>query len=96
MSATRAVTVRLDARDFDELSKEAERLGIQPGTLARTLIRIGLNDERESVSQKLWRERRAVLDDLADFRATLPNQGPLDIAALIREGRDELDRRTPV
>jgi hypothetical protein len=42
---TRAITVRLDEADHAALEKQAERVGVRPGTLARILVRAGLSGD---------------------------------------------------
>ncbi len=42
---TRAITVRLDEADHASLVQQADRLRVQPGTLARMLVHAGLSEE---------------------------------------------------
>ena len=42
---TRAITVRLDEADHITLRKQAERLRVRPGTLARMLVHAGLSGD---------------------------------------------------
>ena len=90
MSTTiRALTVRLDAQDYDRLEREATRLGMRPGTLARVLLRANLGTpERRPEDPPISLER--LLDRLALLREGLP---PVDAAAVVAEGRSALERR---
>jgi hypothetical protein len=86
---TRALTVRLEADDFERLEREAARLGMRPGTLARVLLRasLGQPDPRSENPQVSFQH---LLDRLASLREGLP---PADAAAIVAAGRAELDRR---
>lgn len=42
---TKAITVRLDEADHAALARYADQLRVQPGTLARMLVRAGLNED---------------------------------------------------
>jgi hypothetical protein len=90
MSTTvRALTVRLDARDYDRLEREATRLGMRPGTLARVLLRASLGaPERPSEHPSVSLEQ--LFDRLAGLRAGLP---PVDAADITAAGRETLERR---
>jgi hypothetical protein len=86
MSTTsRALTVRLEADDFERLERTAARLGMRPGTLARVLLRASLGPP-ENPQVPL----QHLLDRLATVREGLP---PADAAAIVAAGRAELDRR---
>ena len=86
---SRALTVRLDAQDYERLEREATRLGMRPGTLARVLLRASLGEpERPPEHPPISLER--LLDRLARLREGLP---PVDAAAVIAEGRATLERR---
>ncbi len=90
---TRAVTVRLESDDYERLEAAARQLGILPGTLARMLLRETLHDSPESSNGQ---SVRAILARLTALRSRLPDQSPLDVVELIREGRSELDARFSV
>jgi hypothetical protein len=88
-STSHAVTVRLEARDYERLEREAARLGMRPGTLARVLLRASLRTperqpERPSVSLE------ELFDRLAGLRAGLP---PVDAARITAAGRAMLEHR---
>ena len=87
------MTVRLDVADYDRLEAEAKRLGLSPGTLARVYVRAGLAGNGDGAAERR-RAGLAALDALAAFREGLPAAEPVDVVQLIREGREELDRRT--
>jgi hypothetical protein len=88
-TTSRALTVRLDAHDYERLEREATRLGMRPGTLARVLLRASLGaPERQPEDPPISLER--LLDRLALLREGLP---PADAAAVVAEGRAGLERR---
>lgn len=88
--------MRLDPADYEHLANAAKRLGTSPGTLARIYVRAGLTGT--PAPELEWRRRvaRAALTGLAAVRARLPDAGPIDVVQLVREGREDLDRRMPV
>jgi hypothetical protein len=90
MSTTsHALTVRLEAEDYERLEREATRLGMRPGTLARVLLRASLGEpDQPPASPQISLQR--LLDRLANLREGLP---PADAAAIVAMGRAELDRR---
>lgn len=89
-TSSRALTVRLDEEDFARLEREASRLGMRPGTLARVLLRASLGErptERGDVPVSLDR----LFARLAELREGLP---ATDAAAVIDAGRAMLDQRS--
>ncbi len=76
---TRAITVRLDETDYASLEKQAHKVGVRPGTLARILVHAGLNgnaaepDGRAALERLVRRSRRLSSADavalVADARA---------------------------
>ena len=94
MSATRAITLRLEPADYEQFAGEAKRLGTTPGTLARMYVRAGLTGKHAAEAEHRRRVGRAALIGLAAVRARLPDAGTIDVVQLIREGREDLDRRT--
>ena len=90
MSATsRALTVRLEVQDYERLEREAARLGMRPGTLARVLLRASLGaPDRRSEHPSVSLEQ--LFDRLAGLRDGLP---PVDAAAITAASRAELERR---
>jgi len=83
---TRAITVRLDDADHAELEKQAERLRIRPGTLARILVHSGLTGDAAAGSQSAL----AALDRLVRRSRSNP---PGDAVALVAEARVGLEPR---
>lgn len=86
--ATRGRTVQLDPVAYGRLEAEARRRRVEPDELASKLVREHLPDEPASSAQKM----RDALDALDAVRAQV--RGPVDAVALVREGREELARRT--
>ena len=93
MSGRKAITVRLEAADYDRLEAEARRLGLSPSTLARVYVRAGLAGNGDRAAERR-RAGLAALDALAAFRKGLPAAEPIEVVQLIREGRAPLARRT--
>jgi hypothetical protein len=93
MSAKKAVTLRLEPDDYDQLEAEAKRLGMRPGTLARVYVRAGLHQHNgaETEAERRRRVGKAALRRLAVLTADLP---PVDAVQVARESRDELERRS--
>jgi hypothetical protein len=86
---THALTVRLEAEDYQRLEREATRLGMRPGTLARVLLRASLGaPERRPEHPSVSLEQ--LLDRLARLRAGLP---PVDAAAVVAASRADLEPR---
>lgn len=79
-----AVTLRLEDEDFERLEAEAQRLGIRPGTLARSIVSAAVaNDHRTS-------PRHA----LARLRSRARRLPPIDPVEVVRQGRRELEERS--
>jgi hypothetical protein len=86
---THALTVRLEAEDYQRREREATRLGMRPGTLARVLLRASLGvPERQPEHSSVSLEQ--LLDRLARLRAGLP---PVDAAAVAAASRAALEHR---
>ena len=87
---THAITVRLDDADHAVLTREAERIGVRPGALARVLIRGGLSPAPAPADEPGARQRAAV-DRLIRRSKQHP---PADAVALVTEARrdDAADR----
>ena len=87
--SSRPVTVRLEAQDYERLEREATRLGMRPGTLARVLLRASLGaPERQPEHPSVSLEQ--LFDRLARLREGLP---PVDAVAITRAGRAMLEDR---
>jgi len=94
MSATKAITLRLDPGDHERLEVEAKRLGLPPATLARVYVRAGLQSENPAATERARHAGLAALNRLAKLRDTLPdNDSPVDVVQIIAAGREERDRR---
>jgi hypothetical protein len=81
--ATHPRTIELQPDAYDLVVREAERRGVDPDALVDELVRTDLGHRANG-------DLDAALDALAEFRAGLP---PIDAAAIVREGRDELEAR---
>lgn len=95
MSTTKAITLRLKPADYESLEAEARRIGVSPGTLARVYVRAGLLADDGAEVERRRRVGLGAIQGLAALRARLSESGPVDIVELIRDGREELDQRTP-
>jgi hypothetical protein len=82
--ATRTRTVHVSPDAYDRLVHEAERRGVAPDALADELVKADLAPVEFDLEQ--------TLADLAEVRGRLRGGG-MDAVALVREGRDELERR---
>ncbi|HEY2703564.1 MAG TPA: hypothetical protein VGL20_07740 [Candidatus Dormibacteraeota bacterium] len=93
---TRALTLRLDDDDHDRLEREASRLGLRAGTLARVYVRAGLGDDPAAVEAALRRRAGTeALARLAKLREELRTAGHVgvDAVATVNAARGELDER---
>lgn len=90
MTATKALTVRLDPEDHQRLEAEAERLGLQPGTLARVYVRAGLAGTGETEAE---RKRRTALEALARLVQITADLPPVDAVQIARASREQLEKR---
>lgn len=84
--ATSDHTIRLQPTTYDALEAEAARRHVAPDDLADEMM-------RERLTAGAHREEggmRATLERLRQISARMPE---IDAARLVREGRDELDRR---
>lgn len=82
-------TVRLDEATYGVLEAEARRRDVEPDLLASQLVREHLGETRPDQRQRM----DAALDALGAIRAQVT--GPVDAAALVRQGRDEQLRAAP-
>lgn len=81
--ATKARTVHLSGETYDRLITEAERRGMPPDVLADELMKADLAPSDDQFD--------LVLADLEQIRRRV--RGTIDAVAIVREGRDELERR---
>jgi hypothetical protein len=86
--ATDDHTVQLDEDTYGVLEAEARRRQVAPDTLVRELVRERFGAGDLSVSERT----QDALAELAAVRAKV--RAPVDAVALVREGREELERRT--
>lgn len=89
---TRAITVRLDEADHAALQKQAQQIGLRPGTLARIMIHAALSES------SVVTERANALALRADALAALERlvrrsqeRAPADAVALVTDARDALE-----
>jgi hypothetical protein len=86
---TRALTVRLEEQDYERLEREATRLGMRPGTLARVILRASLAaPDRQPANSPV--SLQPLLERMAALREGLP---PVDAAAIVAAARADLERR---
>ena len=83
---TTAITVRLDDADHAALIRQADELGVRPGTLARILVHAGLGG-RGTASLRHERARSA-LDRLV---RRSQQRAPADAVSLVARARVDLD-----
>ena len=81
---TRAITVRLDEADHIALRKQAERLRVRPGTLARMLVHAGLGGDAPAQGRS---EAHAALERLVRRSHQHP---AADAVALVNDARADL------
>lgn len=81
--ATRDRVVHITPDAYDRLRREAGRRGVGPDELADELLAGELAAAPSDLSE--------VLADLAEIRSRV--RRPVDTVALVREGREELERR---
>jgi hypothetical protein len=81
--ATRDRVIHLTPDSYERLEREAGRRGVNPDTLADELLAAEL-----APTEFDW---DAALSELAKVRARV--RGDVDAVAIVREGRDELERR---
>lgn len=79
---SRAVTVRLDEADHAALTRQADQLRVQPGTLARMLVHAGLSVDRPQDA-----EARAALARLV---RRSQRHRPADAVSLVNDARAAL------
>ncbi|MGH3926454.1 MAG: hypothetical protein ACRDSN_01275 [Pseudonocardiaceae bacterium] len=81
---TRAITVRLDEADHIALLKQAERLRVRPGTLARMLVHAGLSGNAPAQGRS---DAHAALERLVRRSHQYP---AADAVALVNDARADL------
>lgn len=81
--ATRDRVIHPTSDAYDRLEREAGRRGVPPDALAGELLAAELAPAKSDLE--------SILADLAEIRGRV--RRPVDAVAVIREGRDELERR---
>jgi hypothetical protein len=81
--ATRDRVIHVTPDAYDRLAHEAGRRGVPPDALADQLLAAELSPLKPDLE--------AILADLAEIRGRV--RGSVDAVAVVREGREELDRR---
>lgn len=89
----KTIVVELDPVDYDRLRDEAARQGKALEALARDYLRAQLPDQTDADERR--RRMLEALDALAKLREELRQDGypPVDAVELLRQGREELERR---
>ena len=82
--ATRDRVIHLTPDAYDRLEREAGHRGVQPDALADELLAAELAPVNSDLD--------GILADLAKIRGRMRG-GPDDAVAIVREGREELERR---
>ena len=82
--ATRDRVIHVTPDAYERLKREAGRRGVQPDALADELLAAELAPVNSDLD--------SILADLAKIRGRMRG-GPDDAVAIVREGREELERR---
>jgi hypothetical protein len=82
--ATRDRVIHVTPDAYDRLEREAGRRGVPPDALADELLAAELAPAKSDLE--------SVLAGLAEIRGRV--RGPIDAVAVVRQGRDELERRS--
>jgi len=93
MKTMPAITVELDPADDERLKALAKQQELAPEALAQLYVRAGLAGNGETDAERRRRQGLAALQRLRELTADLP---PVDAVQLVRDGREELERRTPL
>ena len=90
MSTQKTITIHLDEHDYERLEAEARRKGLQPDALVQSYVQGALPDNDQDIKHRRQQMQRALelFDRLAE---TMP---PFDAEQLMRESREELERRS--
>lgn len=83
MSLSKRTHIMLDPKMFDWLKHRASRERRTIGSLVRIL----LEKEYQSETDRIRQDRKAAIRSMTKLRKQFPVKGPLDIRALIEEGR---------
>jgi hypothetical protein len=82
--ATRDRIIHVTPDAYDRLEREAGRRGVPPDALADELLAAELAPAKSDLE--------SVLAGLAEIRGRV--RGPIDAVAVVRQGREELERRS--
>jgi len=81
--ATRDRVIHVTPDAYDRLEREGGRRGVQPDALADELLAAELAPAQSDLD--------SILADLAEIRSRV--RGPVDVVAVVREAREELEHR---
>lgn len=94
MDTQKTIILHLEPREYEQLEAAARRKGMAPDVLVRSLVEDALNDDvlndPERRKQAMY-DALDVLDRLAGMTRGLPE---VDAVQIVREGREELERRS--
>lgn len=90
MNISNAITLRLAAEDYEQLTAEAHRRGMRSDALAEVYVRAGLARTSETEAARQRQAALKALDHLATLTADLP---PIDAVAIARASRAQLEQR---
>jgi predicted DNA-binding protein len=95
MSASRTITIHLEPEEYERLQQAARRRGMRPTFLVREFVRSRLDDD-DVAREERRRQGLEALERAKAFQAELRRAGypSVDVVKLVREGREELERRT--
>ena len=95
MTEWKALTIYLDAADYQQLEAEAKRIGVIPSAVAEDYIHVGLASNEEADAVRRRRIGLRALEHLATLRAELREAGypSVDVVRVMQESREELEQR---
>jgi len=94
MDTPDTITIQLDDREYEHLEAAARRKGMAPDVLVRSLVDDALKENilnDPEPRKQAMHDARDGLDKLTEMRHSLPE---VDAVQIVREGRDEFDRRS--
>lgn len=89
MSNQKTITIHLDEDDYQRLEAEARRRGLEPDVLVQDYVHSALPVGRSTEHRK--QQMQKALEEFDRLAASMP---PFDAEQLVRESRDELERRS--
>jgi hypothetical protein len=92
---TTSLTLQLDSEQINQLEQEAARRGVSVNELVAQILAEHVPLSAPTAEEKKRRALEA-LEELDRLREAMRARGapPIDAVALVREGREELERRT--